>query len=93
MNNKQIINGDSQFFQDLINEQKNIMVNGTSMPKGYYNLLVSIRDCGLYAKGIKPNIQFRIADLKIYFGIKGSASSMYDQLQEIKIALRTYGQD
>jgi len=87
MNTKQIINGDSQFFQDLINEQKNIMVNGTSMPKGYYNLIISIRDCGLYAKGIKPNRHFRITDLKIYFGIKGSASSMYEQLQEIKKAI------
>ena len=88
MNTKQIINGDSQFFQDLINEHKNIMVNGTSMPKGFYNLLISIRDCGLYAKGIKPHRHFRITDVKVYFGIKGSASSMYDQLQEIKTALK-----
>jgi len=82
-----IINGNSQFFQDLINEDTAIMVNQKKMPKGYYNLIISIRDCGLYSKGIKPHRHWKISNVKAYFGIKGTAQSMYDQLQEIKTRL------
>jgi len=87
MNATQIINGNSQFFKDLINEDTAIMVNQSKMSKGYYNLIISIRDCGLYAKGIKPHRHWKISDVKTYFGIKGTSQSMYDQLQEIKNVL------
>lgn len=49
-----------------------------------YNLLVSIRDCKLYAKGIKPHRHWRIGDVKKYFGIKGNAEQLAEQLTEIR---------
>ena len=87
MQTKQLINGDSQFFTDLIDESKAISINGTLTPKGYYNLIVSIRDLGLYEGGIKPHKNWKISDVKAYFGIKGTATQMRAQLKEIKEAL------
>ena len=81
MNTKQIINGQSQFYADLIKE-----TNGTN--RGWYNLVLSIRDLGLYSKGIIPNRHWRISDVKNYFGIKGNATSMKVQLEEILEAIK-----
>lgn len=78
------INADTQFFIDMTDEKRVINFNGNPMPRGYYNLIISIRDCGLYSRGIKPHRHWKISDVKKYFGIKGSAESMYEQLQMIK---------
>lgn len=81
MNTKQIINGQSQFYADLIKE-----TNGMNI--GYYNLIVSIRDLGLYSHGIIPNRYWKISDVKKYFGIKGNAVTMKAQLEEILQAIK-----
>ena len=49
--------------------------------------IISIRDCKLYSKGIKPNRHWRISDVKTYFGLKGDASKLVVQLEDIKSAL------
>ena len=64
MKTQQIINGKSQFFADLIDESKAININGKVTPKGYYNLIVTIRDLGLYEIGMKPNRHWKISDVK-----------------------------
>ena len=74
----------TQFYQDLISEEKQINFNGKSMALGYYNLVLSIRDCKLYAVGMKPNRHWKISDVKKYFGVKGTATQIKDQLEEIK---------
>jgi hypothetical protein len=78
------ISADSQFYKDLIDENKAISVNGGKMPRGYYNLILSIRDTGLYSKGIKPHRFWKITDVKKYFGLKGDAQSLHEQLKTIK---------
>ncbi len=65
-----------------------INVNGGDMPIGYYNLLLTIRDLGLYKVGLKPNRHWKITDVKKYFGIKGSAESMLEELNTIKDFLK-----
>jgi hypothetical protein len=87
MKSKPLVNADSQFFIDMTDESRQINFNGSPMPRGYYNLIVSIRDLGLYSKGIKPHRHWKITDVKKYFGIKGSAESMYQELQLIKEVL------
>jgi len=72
------------FWQDLINEDKAMNVNGKSTSRGYWNLIISIRDCSLYSKGIKPNRFWKISNVKNYFGIKGNAEQLRVQLEEIK---------
>jgi hypothetical protein len=56
-------------------------VNGGAMPKAIWNLIVSIRDCKLYSKGIKPHRHWRISDVKRYFGVSGNAEALADKLQ------------
>jgi len=81
METKQIINGQSQFYADLIKE-----TSGTN--RGYYNLILSIRDLKLYEFGMKPNRHWRISDVKTYFGIKGTATSMREYLEEVLEAIK-----
>ena len=89
MNTQQIIDGNSQFFQDLIDESKAIKINGNMVAKGYWNLILSIRDCSMYAKfGMKPNRHWKITDVKKYFGIKGTAQAVHEQLVQIKEMLQ-----
>jgi hypothetical protein len=61
---------------------QNLNVNGSPMPAGVWNLLLSIRDCKLYSKGIKPHRNWKISDVKWYFGIKGGAAEMALRLEE-----------
>ena len=77
-----LINSKTMFYNDMIN--KLININGNPTPMGYYNLLVSIRDCKLYSKGIKPHRNWKITDVKNYFGIKGNATQLATQLEEIR---------
>jgi hypothetical protein len=72
------------FWQDLINEDKTMNVNGKLTSRGYWNLIISIRDCSLYSKGIKPNRFWKISNVKNYFGIKENAEQLRVQLEEIK---------
>jgi hypothetical protein len=65
----------------------NIHVNGGQMPVGYYNLIVSIRDCKLYSKGIKPHRMWKISDVKWYFGVKGNAQQISEILERYKAIL------
>jgi hypothetical protein len=82
------INGNSQFYADLISESKAININGNMTSKGYWNLILSIRDCSMYAKfGMKPNRHWKISDVKAYFGIKGTSQSIHEQLVQIKEAI------
>jgi hypothetical protein len=84
MATKQLVNANSQFFTDMTSADRVINVNGGDMPIGYYNLLLTIRDLGLYKVGLKPNRHWKITDVKKYFGIKGSAESMLQELNTIK---------
>lgn len=81
------LNPNTQFFNDMTDESKTLKVNNGTMPLGYWNLIISIRDCKLYSKGIKPCRNFKITNVKKYFGIKGDASKLLTQLEDIKNAL------
>lgn len=79
-----VIAENTQFYKDLVDENKAISINGTPTSKGYYNLIVSIRDCKLFAVGIKPHRFWKITDVKKYFGIKGNAKQLKEQLEEMQ---------
>lgn len=61
-----------------------LSVNNGQMPRGVWNLVCSIRDVKLYSKGIKPHRNWRISDVKWYFGIKGNATNMAITLEEYR---------
>ena len=66
----------------------NVSVNSNEMPRAMWNLLLSIRDCGLYSKGIRPHRFWKIGDVKAYYGIKGNASQLKEQLEFIMDSLK-----
>ena len=71
------INEDSQFMKDLDE-------NSSSVNRGVYNLIVTIRDLKLVLAGIRPHRNFRLKDVKRYFGINGSAKKILEYVLEIK---------
>ena len=76
----------SQFILEMTSQEHGavINVNGSEMMRAHYNLIVSIRDCGLYAKGIKPNRFWKITEVKKYFALKGNAEKIYNQLVRLR---------
>ena len=75
-----MINENTQFAIDLLSEDN----ENRNYNLGLYNLYVSIRDLRMYSKcNIKPHRNWKITLLKTYFGIKGNAKSMLDQLLQI----------
>jgi len=64
---------------------KPMRINTMESNRGYYNLVLTIRDLSLYTKvGLKPHRHWRLKDVKQYFGITGSASSMLTRLEAFK---------
>ena len=74
----------TQFEADLSND---LNVNGAPMSKAYWNLILSIRDCKLYSKGIKINRFWKITDVKRYFGVKGGADVITETLEQYKLVM------
>jgi hypothetical protein len=56
-------------------------VNGNAMPRGYWNLICSIRDVGLFCKGMKVTASWKFGPVKAYFGCKGNKHSVLEQLR------------
>ena len=67
------INEDCQFLKDIRDTSSNVN-------RGMYNLICSKRDLKLYVKGIKPHRRWKISDVKLYFGMNGSAEILRDKL-------------
>lgn len=74
------ING-TQFQIDL---GESLNVNDGQMPRGVWNLLLSIRDVSLFTKGIKPHRMWRLKDVKWYFGVTGGKDKVLEQLKAYK---------
>lgn len=74
----------TRFEQDKANHFMYGDSNGSRpMSRAYWNLVVSIRDVGLFCKGIAPNRHWRLKHVKEYFGLKGGKQKIYDQLNEM----------
>jgi hypothetical protein len=71
----------TQFEVDFGNE---LNVNGAPMSTAYWNLILSIRDCKLYSKGIKPHRNWKITNVKTYFGVKGNAVAIAEKLEQYR---------
>ena len=64
------INEDCQFLKDCTENSTRAM----------YNLITSKGAVQLWTKGIKPHSNWRLKDIKIYFGITGNADKLYTKL-------------
>jgi len=65
-------------------EETLLTMNGNPMHKGFYNLIVSIRDIKLFIAGIKPHRHWKFNDTKKYFGLKGNKEKVSEQLEQLK---------
>ena len=74
----------TQFKTDFMNQMN---VNGNPMSLAYWNLIISIRDCKLYSKGIKPHRNWKITQVKQYFGVKGNAQVIAEKLEQYRAFL------
>jgi hypothetical protein len=75
-------NQTAQFYKDLASG-KAINVNGKPMFMAEYNMIISKRDFGLFAIGLKPHRRWKFNDTKKYFGLKGNAKSVSEQIKEM----------
>ena len=64
------IDKDCQFLKDCTENSTRAM----------YNLITSKGAVQLWTKGIKPHSNWRLKDIKIYFGITGNADKLYTKL-------------
>ncbi len=73
----------SRYLEDCTNERV-ISANGNPMHRGFYNLIVSIRDVKLFLVGMKPHRNWKFNDVKKYFGLKGNKHKVAEQLEQLK---------
>ena len=79
------IDGDCQFLKDVESEP-----NYNGVPLGVYNLLVTIAKLKLWNKeiiGVKTR-NFRLRDVKKYFGISGNAKTLLYKLETINKVIK-----
>tara|TARA_R100001443_G_scaffold56497_1_gene67451 strand:- start:314 stop:601 length:288 start_codon:yes stop_codon:yes gene_type:complete len=65
-------------------EETLLTMNGNPMHKGFYNLIVSIRDVKLFIAGMKPHSNWKYKNVKEYFGLKGNKENVLNQLEQLK---------
>ena len=75
-------NQTAQFYKDLASG-KAINVNGKPIFMAEYNMIISKRDFGLFAIGLKPHRRWKFNDTKKYFRLKGNAKSVSEQIKEM----------
>ena len=61
-----------------------INYDGKPISKGVYNLFLSIMAVKLFCKGIIPHRNWRLKDVKEYFGVKGSKEKVLLELEKIR---------
>ena len=78
------IDQDCKFLKDIESNSNAFSVAN----KGIYNLVTTIGALKLWIKGIKPNRNFRLIDVKEYFGITGNAKTLLYKLDTINKIIR-----
>ncbi len=75
----------AHFWQEIHNpDTKTININGTDYALILWNLAVTRRDTGMYAKyDMKPNRFWKITDVKKYFGLKGNKHKIDEQINTL----------
>ena len=72
----------TQFEKD---KEKIIKVNYSIMSLAEYNTIISIRDLKLWKAGMKPNRNWKVSNVKKYFGLTGNdRQGLINQLEKIK---------
>ena len=68
---------ESPFWQDW-------STSTTPVNPGWWNLTLSVRDLKMWSRGIKPNRNWKVSDVKKYFNIRGNKDSLVTQIEAIQ---------
>ena len=68
---------ESPFWQDWT-------TSTTPVNPGWWNLTLSVRDLKMWSRGIKPNRNWKVSDVKSYFNIRGNKDSLVTQIEAIQ---------
>ena len=74
---------DCQFLKDV-----NGVENFGGLSKGLYNLIVCKGQVKLFSKGIKPTKNWRLKDVKRYFGLSGGTDKVLAQLIQLQTIIK-----
>ena len=75
---------EAPFFQGCIDADNRFSVNGKMMNRSIWNLIVSKRDLCLYEKcGMIPHRNWKITDVKNYFGLTGTIKTLLPKYLEL----------
>ena len=74
---------DCQFLKDVNGSE-----NFGGLSKGLYNLIVCKGQVKLFSKGIKPTKNWRLKDVKGYFGLGGSTDKILAQLEQLQTIIK-----
>ena len=74
----------SPFLQGVCDADNTFDMNGSRMNRAIYNLIISKRDLSLYHKcNMIPHRNWRITDVKNYFGITGNIKTLFPKYLEL----------
>ena len=61
--------------------------------RAMYNLIICKGQVQLWTKGIKPYSNWKITDVKRYFGMNGNAETLYNKLEKLHEILNNKGEE
>ena len=77
----QKVDATAPFWVELHDEDRpTIQIQGSTVPRCLYNLMVTKRDVNLYLHGLKPHRGWKIGDVKAYFGLTGGKQKVADAI-------------
>ncbi len=75
---------ETPFVKELIGGE-GMPVNGNFMPHALWNMACSYRDLTMWVGfKMKPHRNWKVTQVKTYFGIKGNGSKLLEQFEKIK---------
>ena len=78
----------TQFVADLLSPP--MSVNGNPMSHGVWNMIITKRDLSMWTKHkMKPHRNWKVSQVKAYFGIKGSGQKLLNQFLALKAETET----
>ena len=74
--------GKAPFYKNLA-KGETMIINGVPTFREEWNLMVSRRDFGLFAMGLKPHRYWSFNETKKYFGLKGKKSIVAEDIKQL----------
>ena len=74
--------GKAPFYKNLA-KGDTMIINGVPTFREEWNLMVSRRDFGLFAMGLKPHRYWSFNETKKYYGLKGNKTKVAEDIKQL----------